>query len=164
MIVGRRASSGLLLLALGAEGWSTGVSGNLMNTTPHPEDEPTGGRGLDRIYVPGLLNLISTEAYVLMRARRADLVELETPQAAALLAVNGNLEDLSTDERVLLLQHNLVAQSRQVSELASLPAGQRISRLRTWVDLAVQRYDELPPTRLPSEGPSFLSAWAEVLA
>ena len=164
VIVGRRASSGLLLLALGAEGWSTGVTGNLMNMTPHPEDEQTGGRALDRVYIPGLVNLVSTEAYLLMRARRPDLVALDTPQAAALLGANPDLEDLSTDERILLLQHNLVAQSRQVSELASLPAGQRIARLRAWVDEAAARYRELPPTRLQSEGPGFLTAWADVLA
>ena len=164
VIVGRRASSGLLLLALGAEGWSTGVSGNLMNMTPHPEDETSGGRSLDRIYIPGLVNLVSIEAYLLMRARRPEYVELGTPQAAALLDGNPSLDDLSTEERILLLQHNLIAQSRQVSELATLPAGQRIARLRTWVDVATERYRELPPTRLPSEGPAFLEGWAEVLA
>ena len=94
LIVGRRASSGLLLLALGAEGWSTGVSGNLMNMTPHPEDEQTGGPSLDRVYVPSLLNLVSTEAYVLMRSQRPELVELETAQARELLNKNPGLEDL----------------------------------------------------------------------
>jgi len=164
VIAGKRASSGLLLLALGADGWSTGVSGNLMNMTPHPEDEQTGGRALDRIYVPSLLNLVSVDAFVLMRATNPDLVTLSSPQADELLDRNPALDSLSTEERILLIQHNLIAQAHQAQLLSDLPAGQRISRLREWVDAATVNYRTLPPTRLESEGPSFLSAWAEVLA
>src|SRR5690606_25447925 len=59
VIAGKRASSGLLLLALGAAGWGTGASGNLMNMSPHPEADEEGWSPLDRIYVPRLLNSVA---------------------------------------------------------------------------------------------------------
>jgi hypothetical protein len=165
VVLGKRASSGLLLLALGADGWSTGVSGNLMNMSAHPEaEEDGGGQALPRIYLPSLLNLISVENYVLMRAARPDLVELHTTEAADLLAQNPDLENITTEQRVLLSQHNLVAQRAQVEELSALPSGQRIARLRTWVETAADNYRALPPVRLPSEGAGFLVAWADALA
>lgn len=165
VVAAKRASSGLLLLAIGADGWSSGVSGNLMNMSPHPEvDDDGGGAALPRIYVPCLLNLISVENYVLMRRARPDLVELDTSEAAELLAANPDLDTLTTEQRVLLLQHNLVAQKQQADELAARPAGQRIALLRAWVEAAAENYRALPPTRLQSEGPGFLLAWADALS
>lgn len=165
VVVGRRASSGLLLLALGAEGWSTGISGNLMNMDAHPEaDEKGGGQAIPRIYVPALLNLVSTESYVLMRAADSELMTLATPEAVALLDSNPDLDELTTEQRILLNQHNLVAQKEQVDMLSALPAGQRIATLRAWVEQAATDYRSLPPTRLPSESPGFLVAWADALA
>ena len=164
VIVGKRASSGLLLLSLGADGWSSGTSGNLMNMSAHPEEDEDGGPSLDRIYVPSLLNLISLSNFILMLRSRQDLVGVNTPQALALLSANPDLESLTTDQRILLKQHNLVAQKAQVDELAFRPAGQRIALLRSWVEAAAENYRALPPTRLPSENAGFLAAWAEALS
>lgn len=164
VIVGKRASSGLLLLALGAAGWATGVSANLMNMSPHPEADEEGWSPLDRIYVPRLLNSVAVDTYVLMRHAVPDLVALDTDEADALFAVNHDLEDLSTEQRILLVRHNLVAQRRQVETLGALPAGQRISTLRDWVDLASATYRALPPTRIAGDGGAFLTAWVDALA
>lgn len=164
VIAGKRASSGLLLLALGAAGWGTGVSGNLMNMSPHPEADEEGWSPLDRIYVPQLLNTVAVDTYVLLRSSNAELVALDTNESDALFTVNEDLEDLTTEQRILLVQHNLVAQRRQVEALAALPAGQRISTLREWVDRAAATYRALPPTRIAGDGNGFLTAWSEALA
>lgn len=164
MIAGKRASSGLLLLALGAAGWATGVSGNLMNMSPHPEADEEGWSPLDRIYVPRLLNSVAVDTYVLMRRANGGLVALDTDESDALFAANPDLEDLTTEQRILLIQHNLIAQRRQVEALAALPAGQRISTLREWVDQAADTYRTLPPTRIAGDGGGFLTAWSEALA
>lgn len=164
VVVGKRASSGLLLLALGATGWGTGVSGNLMNMGPHPEAEEDGWSPLDRIYVPQLLNSVAVDSYVLMRRANPNAMELDTPQAAALFSSNPDLEELTTQDRVLLVQHNLVAQRAQVEALGALPAGQRIGRLRDLVQHASTLYRALPPPRVSGDGGSFLERWTEVLA
>lgn len=165
VVAAKRASSGLLLLTLGASVWATGVSGNLMNMTPHPEvEEEGGGAALDRVYVPRLLNSVSVDTYVLMRAADPGLVTLTTPQSAALFAANHDLENLTTEQRVLLVKHNLVAQREQVAELAALPAGQRIARLRSQVEIASETYRALPPPRIAGDGPGFLGAWADALS
>lgn len=164
VIAGKRASSGLLLLALGAAGWATGVSGNLMNMSPHPEGDEDGWSPLDRIYVPQLLNSVAVDTYVLMRSSNAELVALDTRESDALFTANEDLEDLTTEQRILLVQHNLVAQRRQVEALAAIPAGQRISTLREWVDRAAATYRSLPPSRIAGDGSGFLTAWSEALA
>jgi hypothetical protein len=164
VVVGRRASSGLLLLALGADGWSTGIHGNQMNGAPHPEADVDGGRPSDRIYVPQLLNLITLTTFAAMRAANPGAVALDTPQAAQLLATNPDLESLSTGQRILLLQHNLVAMNNQTNELGAMPTGQRISSMRSWVASAASTYRALPPTRVESEGAGFLAVWEAALS
>lgn len=164
VVVGKRASSGLLLLALGADGWSSGVSANLMNSAPHPEAPQDGGPSLDRVYVPKLMTLVTVSTYTLMRRTKPELVELETDQAAALLAQNPDLENLTTTQRVLLLRHNLIAQRSRVVELSAMPAGQRISKMREWVKEAMSAFSELPPHRIGSEGSGFLTAWERALS
>lgn len=164
VVVGKRASSGLLLLALGSDGWSSGVTANLMNGAPHPEAATDGRGALDRVYVPKLLNLITLSTFALMRQSNPELVELGTREAKQLLASNPDLDSLSTAERILLLQHNLVAQRTQVQELSEMPAGQRISLVRDWIKEAMVSYRTLPPTRVPSEGPTFLTAWEAALS
>ncbi|MFF2389375.1 serine/threonine protein kinase [Agromyces sp. NPDC058104] len=164
VVAGKRASSGLLLLALGAAGWGTGISANLMNSAPHPEEEQRGGPPADRVYVPRLLNQITTPAYVLMRNTAPHLVELGTGPGNALLAQNANLESLTTGQRILLNQHNQIAQRARASELSGLPAGQRISRMRDWVTEASEAYRELPPSRQLSDGSGFLAAWDAALS
>ncbi len=163
VIAGRRASSGLLLLALGAAGWSTGVSGNLMNMSPHPEAEETGGRGYDRVYVPQLLNHISAPIFALMHQTDPARVQLNTTYGQALLAANPALDELTTAQRMLLLQHNLTAMRSQVNELATRSAPGRVALLREWMPAAQEAYAALPATRLPGEGAGFLQAWTDVL-
>lgn len=164
VVVGKRASSGLLLLSLGAAGWATGVSGNLMNMSAHPEAEDEGWSPLDRVYVPQLLNSVAVDTYVLMRRANAALVELTTDPGNALLAENPDLDNLTTEQRVLLVQHNLTAQRQQVEALAAQPAGQRIAILRALVDDAVTNYSALPPTRIAGDGGGFLGSWASALS
>lgn len=164
VVVGKRASSGLLLLALGAAGWGTGISANLMNSAPHPEDDARGGPPTDRVYVPRLLNQITTPAYVLMKNTAPHLVELGTAPGAALLEENPNLEGLTTEQRILLNQHNQLAQRAHAAELSGIPTGQRILKMRDWVTDATTAYRELPPSRQPSDGPGFLAAWDVVLS
>lgn len=164
VIVGKRASSGLLLLALGAAGWGTGVSGNLMNMSAHPESDEEGWSALDRVYVPQLLNSVAVDNYILMRRSNPALVEIHTPQAAALFAENPDLDSLSTNQRILLAQHNLASQRQQVETLASQPAGQRIATMRTLIDQAATSYRALPPTRIAGDGGDFLTSWASALA
>lgn len=163
VIVGKRASSGLLLLALGAAGWGTGASANLMNMSAHPDAEEEGWSPLDRVYVPQLLNSVAVDSYVLMRRTNAPLVELQTDAGIALLTANPDLENLSTEHRILLHQHNLAAQRQQVESLAANPTGLRIATMRTLVESAESTYRALPPTRVPGDGGGFLSSWAEAL-
>lgn len=164
VVAGRRASSGLLLLALGADGWTTGVQGGLMNGAPHPEEDTGGGLPLDRVYVPRLLNMVRLDTYVLMRRARPDLIELDTDEGAALFASNPDLESLSTEERVLLRQHNIVAQDRQALELMNMPAGQRIAHARSWVTDAKNAFAALPVAANDAGVSAFLSAWDDALA
>lgn len=164
VVVGKRASSGILLLALGADGWSSGVAANQMNSAPHPESDSDGGLPLDRVYVPKLLNLITLPTFVLMSQADPTLLELGTDEFSRLAASNPDLDALSTADRILLLQHNLVAQRAQVLELSAMPAGQRISLVRGWIEGAMTGYRALPPTRLESEGPAFLGAWDAALS
>ena len=165
VIVGKRASSGLLLLALGASGWSTGAAGNLMNMSPHPESvENGGGRPIDRVYVPKLLNSVAVDTYALMRKSRPDLVDLSTTEGAELLRQNPSLDKISTEQSILLAQHNLVAQRDQVHALASLPAARRVADMRERIREAVANYGALPPTRLPGDDGGFLKAWASALS
>lgn len=163
VIVGRRASSGLLLLALGATACSYGVTGNLMNMQPHPEVETDGGPGYDRVYVPQLLNHITAPIYDLMRRHDADRIALDTEPGCQLIADNPTLEELTTEQRVLLTQHNVLALRGQATDLSYRPAAQRLTTLRQWVADARANYASLPPTRLPGEGPEFLAAWEAVL-
>src|SRR5690606_25961773 len=52
VVVGRRGSCGLLLLALGADGWCFGEEANLQNMAPRPEAEASGGPAQPRVYLP----------------------------------------------------------------------------------------------------------------
>ena len=163
VIVGRRASSGLLLLALGAAGWSTGTSANLMNMAPHPQEEASGGPSYDRVYVPKLLNQITAPIYSLMYKADPVLVELPTDQGRALLSDNPDLDGLTTEQRQLLNQHNLISMAQQARELGSRAASQRVALIREWIDDAQNAYRALPPTRQAGEDSAFLDAWLEII-
>ena len=164
VVVGRRGSSGLLLLALGATGWTTGVSNNLMNMEPHPEAAQAGGPSYDRIYLPQLLTHVSAPTYAIMRDAHADLVAPATDEGRALLEHNPDLVELTTAQRCLLLQHNLRALRDQVAQLGVHPPSQRAGVVRGWISAAREVYRALPPTRLPGEQPGFLDTWDEVLS
>ncbi len=68
VVVGRRGTPGRRLLALGAQGWTTGVHATLQNMTPHPEAEQTGRAGYDWVYMPQLLNTVTTPTFALLDA------------------------------------------------------------------------------------------------
>jgi serine/threonine-protein kinase len=163
VVLGRRASEGLLGLALGASGWTTGVSGVQMNMAPHPEDRAPGGRASDRIYVPQLFTHLTTPSYVQLAQAAPTRVALTTPQGQQLLAANPTLDTITTEQRLLLLQHNISAMRTQVADLADLGAAERIPQMRTWVKDARDAFRALPVPGGPGESSSFLAAWADVL-
>lgn len=164
VIVGRRASSGLLLLALGAAGWSTGVSANQKNGSAHPEEnQQGGGPSLDRIYVPQLLNHINLTSYVQMLSHPAGGgLHPTTPYGQALLNFNPSLDALTTDQRVLLHRHNIAAMKAQVDDLSAAPEHSRLTGMRDTVLEARKLYQQLPLQR-PGEDEGFLEAWLQVL-
>lgn len=161
VVVGKRASSGLLLLAMGAQGWGTGVSGNQMNSAPHPESESGGGPAIERVYVPGLLTQVTAPAFALIAKQHASIADLGTPEGRQLMSLNADLESLTTDQRVLLHRHNQVAQWKHASQLSGLPAGHRISQMRDWIREASDTVKQLPPLR---DDFGFLGAWEKALS
>lgn len=160
VVLGRRASEGLLGLALGAQGWTTGVSGVQMNMSPHPEAEEKGGPGYDRIYVPQLLTHLTTQTYVQFAAAEPQLMELPTDPGMELLAGNPTLDPVTTPQRVLLLQHNVTAARQQVTELARTMPSERIGLMRQWVTTARDAFGELPAPAGPGESAAFLDSWS----
>lgn len=165
VIVGKRGSSGLLLIALGASGWTTGVSANLMNSGPHPESTPgRQGQATDRLYVPRLLNFITVPAYVTMRRHNPSLVDLGTTWGSQLLEDNPNLDSINSAERIMILRHNQAALRAQTAHLHGLSAGDRISRMREWVEDAQQAYKVLPRSSQDSDSGVFLDSWAAALS
>jgi hypothetical protein len=163
LIAGRRASSGLLLLALGAAGWGTGVSANQKNGSPHPEEEQTGGQGLDRIYVPQLLNHINLTSYLQILGEPAGTDLLPTTDyGRALLAANPSLDNLTTQQRILLNRHNIAAMKAQVDAMGATAEHARLTNMRTSVIEARNRYRQLPRQRAGEDG-GFLDAWLQVL-
>ncbi|AWH92522.1 serine/threonine-protein kinase [Dietzia lutea] len=163
VVLGRRASEGLLGLALGATGWTTGVSGVQMNMSSHPESPQRGGPPQDRIYVPQLLTYVTTSTYVQFVSAEPDLVDLDTAAARTLLSATPTLDSLSTEQRVLLLQHNITAMRNQVSELAGQDTAGRISHMRDLVLTAQSTFGSLPAPAGPGESAAYLSAWSTAL-
>ena len=163
VVLGRRSSEGLLGLALGYAGWTVGVSGVQQNMTPHPEAEASGGRGYDRIYVPQLLTAVTTPTYRQFVDVAPERVGLDTPYAHELLAENPTLEELSTEQRILLLQHNVIAMRCQARRLAESAPASRVSHMREWVHTARGTFGVLPTVAGPGESATFLDAWSSVL-
>jgi tRNA A-37 threonylcarbamoyl transferase component Bud32 len=165
VVFGRRASEGLLLLALGAAGYSTGVSAVHQNFQPHPEaPDPGGGQGSDWYYVPRFLNTIKIETRRdIVADGHPELVDCNCPFCAELFATNAQTTIADGDERILLLQHNIFAQRRQAARLASLSALDRLQRMRRWIEEALHAYGQLAPTWAAGEGPEFLRAWQTLL-
>lgn len=163
VILARRASEGLLGLALGATGWATGVSGVQMNMDPHPEADTMARQGQPRIYVPQLLTYVTAATYVQFAAARPDIMGLGTAPGRALLTRNPSLEDVRGDDRYLLWQHNMLAMRHQAALLAGAPQETRIEAMRTWVNVAQSFFGQLPAPAGPGESSAFLAAWENVL-
>ncbi|GAA2025652.1 hypothetical protein GCM10009740_14170 [Terrabacter terrae] len=161
--LGRRASEGLLGLAFGAAGWTTGVSGVQMNMAPHPEAAATGGPGSPRIYIPQLLTHVTTQTFVLWAATDPTLVTVTTAPGQNLLRRNPALERLSTEDGIDLLRHNVTAMRSQVSSLSGVTPAERRTLMRGWVDDAQRLMRLLPAPAGPGEGSGFLQVWSDLL-
>ena len=73
------------------------------------------------------------------------------------------MDVLTTQQRALLSQHNMMAMRQQAADLASRPLASRLGLMSEWVSTAKDLYDQLPIPRLPGEGGAFLVAWRRVL-
>ena len=163
VVLGRRASEGLLGLALGASGWTTGVSGVQMNMAPHPETTQQALTGLPRVYVPQLLTYVTSATYVQFVVANAEVMRLGTAPGQQLLERNPTLEQLSSEDQVLLWQHNMLAMRLQANLLAQAAPETRIATMRSWVDVARAFFNQLPAPAGTGESSTFLNAWARVL-
>lgn len=163
VVVGSRASSGLLLLALGASGWSTGVSSIQQNFEPHHMAAQTGGPAQDRAYVPRLLSALTTATVVNFLRTDPQVLDPQTPYIQQILAANPSLTDITTEQRYLLLRHNISAQRAQAAILAGLQPGPRIQQLRDWLDDAQTLYLGLPAGARVDETSTFIPNWRSVL-
>lgn len=163
VVVGRRGSCGLLLLALGADGWCFGEEANLQNMAPHPEAEASGGPAQPRVYLPELLNTVTPATLALFNSARSDPFELDTDPGKRLLLENPTLESITTEQRILLHQHNLLAVRAQAGDLATRSGGARVTRMRELVEAAAATYRKLPDPPNVGDGGGFLTAWASVL-
>lgn len=161
VVVGKRASSGLLLLAMGAQGWGIGPRSSQMNSAPHPEAPIRARQPIDRVYIPQLMTQIAAPAFALIARRYEQVADLGTPEGNQVMSENPGLETLTPQQRILLNQHNRAAQHAQASRLSGLPAGQRISLMREWISEAAETAQELPPLR---DNLRFLSAWEAALS
>lgn len=165
VVFGRRSSEGLLLIALGAGGYSTSISAVHQNFQPHPEAaDEGGGQAQDWYYVPRFLNSIKIETRRdIVAGGQAELVDCNCGYCATLFAADAATTIADADERVLLRQHNVYAQRRQAGSLADLNPLDRLQLLRAWIAEAQTAYRQLPPTWAPGEGPDFLDVWESLL-
>jgi serine/threonine protein kinase len=160
-VVGRRGTCGLLLAALGASGWTIGVNGVQQNMLPHPESKENGGPGYERIYIPSLLNYITTPAFAASTDTLSSLVT--TRYGTALLRANPTLDAMTTAQRVLLNRHNVQAMADQYRMLTSLELPERGEQMGHWIEGARSLYGQLPSGRVASDASSFLDSWDAVL-
>lgn len=163
VVVGQRASSGLLLLALGASGWTHGQESRLQNMGEPPQSEERGGRPADRIYLPELLNSVNSVALAQFTERRGGRWPVATYAGRALMVQNPTLEQLSTAQRYLLLQHNVEAQRAQAAVLALLSAEGRRNQMSRWISEAASLWAELPTPANAADTGNFLDSWAAAL-
>ncbi len=165
VVLGRRASEGLLLVALGAAGFSIGVSAIHQNFQPHPEaPAERRGQGYDWYYVPRLLNSLRMETRTDIAAGLyPEILDCNCPYCAALFGANPQATITTTEAGVLLRQHNIFAVRQQATRLAAVGPLERLQFMRTWIEEALAGYGQLPAAWAPGEGPKFLSAWLAVL-
>lgn len=168
VIVGRRYTEGLLLMALGATGWTVGVSATHQNMQPHPEEadeDARGGKGHDWYYSPELLNSLTVpRRAALQPAHPAFFAPQTTYDEKVFSDVPARAEiGQDTEARVELIRHNLTEMRRQAAELGNVGASQRTRLMRDWVTSAESQYEALGGPWGPAEGPGFLSTWLQVL-
>lgn len=167
VVFGRRYSCGLLLSAIGAYGWTTGISGTHQNFKSHDEEViegQTGGQADDWYYVPALLNSIRLSTRAQLVPDYADVVRPTNEYSAQLFDADNTLTDIGTEQRYLLHRHNLTAMRRQTSELASASSEDRREIMRRWISEAQRLYaDVLPPILGDREDGGFLAGWNATL-
>lgn len=164
-IVGRRFSEGLLFCALGAAGWSTGISGTYHDLPPHlvaPEDG-RGGQGNDWFYVARLLNSLTLQRRAVLQPAHAPLLAPTTSPGQAVFNADARRVTLDTGARYDLNRHNMLAMREQLSALTAVPPSQRITTMRQWVRQAQTEYDTLSGPWHAGENPAFLAEWLKVL-
>lgn len=162
VFLGRRSTCGLLLVALGAHGWSMGCEGKLANMTPHPDKKETGGPGLPHILIPALLNAVTPASIRELETRGAPF-QLTTPAGQALHARHADLGDITGRDNELVHRHNLEAARDLTATLTAPGASNPVDVMRRLVADAHAQYagrDE--PTRTSDSG-AFLTAWHAVL-
>ena len=165
VVVGRRYSSGLVLGALGAAGWSVGASSLLQNFTYRSHSGGGGSQRRDWYYVPTLLNSITlnTRAGLLAGGHLTNDLAPSTPYAQAILPPgHPPITQCPAEGRPDLFRHNTLVMRQQAAALsAGGPAGMHAS-VRTATAGAQTRYAGLPVVT-PEEAGGFLDAWAAVL-
>lgn len=165
-IVGRRFSEGLLFCALGAAGWTTGVSGTYHDLPPHldaPDDSSGGGQGNDWFYVPRLLNSLTMQRRAALQPSHSTLLAPATVPGRAVFASDDRRVNLDTGARYDLNRHNMLAMREQLAALNAVPQAQRITTMRQWVTEAQAEYGKLGGTWHSGERPDFLAEWLKVL-
>ncbi len=164
-VVGRRFSEGLLLCALGAAGWTTGVSGVYHDLPPHLDapDPSGGGQGNDWFYVPKLLNSLTLQRRAALQPAHSTLLSPGTFSGQAVFASNAQRITLDTAARYDLQRHNMQSMREHLAALSAVPSGQRITTMRQWVRDAQTEYANLGGPWHSGENPSFLADWLKVL-
>jgi hypothetical protein len=165
VVFGRRASEGLLLVALGAAGFSIGLRALHQNFQPHPDVlEEGGGPGYDWYYVPRFLNSIRMETRRdIAGGAHLEIVDCNCLYCEELFASNTAATITTSEDRLLVHRHNLYALRQQCARLASLRPLERLQLMRRWIEESSAAYGVLPATWAPGEGPEFLSTWRQLL-
>jgi hypothetical protein len=165
VVLGRRFSSGLLMVGLGAAGWSTGYAGTLQDFPPPPTTPAKpGGQGADWYYVPKLLNSVRVGTRARLVAAHPTIFAPSTQYDAALFATNPLLGAISTAaQRQELHRHNLFALRDQTRILFGLSPAARHTQMKNWVTTAQAHYTSISTAWAPGENDAFLSAWKAVV-
>lgn len=162
VFLGRRSTCGLLMLSLGARGWSMGCEGKLANMTPHPDKKETGGPGYPHILIPALLNAVTPASIRELEARGGPF-ELTTPAGQALHARHRDLGDITSRDNDLVHRHNLAAARDLTASLTAAGTSNAVEVMRELVsDARAQYASREEPTR-PSDSGQFLTTWHAVL-
>lgn len=164
VVIGRRYVSGYLARASGAAGWSTGISGTHQNFPPPPAaKKKDGGQGADWIFLPPLLNSVRLQTRATLVASNPSVATPTDQFDTALFQGNPTRVTLTTAQRILLHQHNLLALRNLDRALSNVAAGQRRAAAKVVVQNAEATYAGIARTWIKGEGPAFLDAWLKAL-